>query len=162
VDGVAIRVLRADDEARLERLFYRLSPESVYRRFFTLYSSPPPGALRELSDLDHDTKDAAVAAVGDEVVGVGRYAAVPGRRGVAEVAVVVDDAWQGRGLGARLLACAASLARLHGYSTLTASVLADNAPAIRMLRRAFPGAVWTASGAEYELRVPLTVERIPA
>lgn len=161
-DTVAIRLIRADDEARLERLFYRLSPESVYRRFFTLYSHPPAGALHALSDLDHVTKDAAVAAVGDEVVGVGRYAAVTGEPGTAEVAVVVEDAWQGRGLGRRLLACAESLARLHGYTTLVATVLADNAPAIRMLRAVFPDAVWTSNGTEYELRIPLSLERIPA
>lgn len=161
-ENVAIRVIRPDDAARLERLFYRLSPESVYRRFFTLYSHPPEGVLQKLADLDHTTHDAAVAVVGDEVVGVGRYAADPREPGAAEVAVVVDDAWQGRGLGQRLLACAASLARLHGYTTLTAVVLADNAPAIRMLRQAFPDAVWTLGGAEYELRVPLAAERIPA
>ena len=161
-DNVAIRVIRPDDAARLERLFYRLSPESVYRRFFTLYSHPPAGAIRKLADLDHLTQDAVVAVAGDEVVGVGRYAADAREPGAAEVAVVVDDAWQGRGLGSRLLGCAASLARLHGYTTLTAVVLADNAPAIRMLRRAYPDAVWTLDGHEYELRVPLAAERIPA
>lgn len=160
--NVATRVIRPDDAARLERLFYRLSPESVYRRFFTLYTSPPPGVLCKLVDVDHETRDAAVAVVDDEVVGVGRYAADPREPGAAEVAVVVDDAWQGHGLGSRLLALAAGLARLHGYTTLTAVVLADNAPAIRMLRRAFPDAQWLLSGSEYELRVPLVAERIPA
>lgn len=151
--GVAVRVIRPDDAARLERLFYRLSPESVYRRFFTLYTTPPCGVLRALTDLDHDRRDAMVAVVGDEVVGVGRYAAVPGEPATAEVAVVVDDAWQGRGLGRRLLECAAGLARLHGFTTITATVLADNRPAIGLLRRVFPDAVWTADGGEYEVRV---------
>jgi GNAT superfamily N-acetyltransferase len=160
--NVAVRVIRPDDAERLRRLFYRRSPESVYRRFFTLYSTPPPGVLVKLADLDHDTHDAMVAVAGDEIVGVGRYAADPARPGVAEVAVVVDDAWQGHGLGTRLLALAAGLARLHGYRTLSALVLADNVPAVRMLRAAFPGAQWTASGAEYELTVALGQERIPA
>ena len=163
--GVAIRVIRADDAARLERLFYRLSPESVYRRFFTLYTTPPAGAIAKLTDLDHDTHDAMVAVAGDEIVGVGRYAADPRRPGVAEVAVVVDDTWQGHGLGRRLLALASGLARLHGYATLSAVVLADNVPAIRMLRAAFPDATWTANGSEYELTIPLAAhdsERIPA
>ncbi|HEV2889421.1 MAG TPA: GNAT family N-acetyltransferase [Frankiaceae bacterium] len=162
-ENVAIRVIRPDDAARLERLFYRLSPESVYRRFFTLYTTPPPGVMCRLIEVDHDTRDAAVAVVGDEIVGVGRYAADSREPGAAEVAVVVDDAWQGHGLGARLLAVAAALARLHGYTTLTAVVLADNAPAIRMLRKAFPDAEWRLGSGEYELRVPLLArERIPA
>lgn len=160
--GVAIRVLRADDDVRLCRLFYRLSPESVYRRFFTLYTDPPKHAIEALSHLDHDTRDAVVAVVGDEVVGVGRYAAVPSAPRTAELAVVVEDAWQGQGLGTRLLECAVALARVHGMTTLVATVLAENRPAIRMLRTAFPDAVWTPDGAEYELRVPLAAERIPA
>jgi RimJ/RimL family protein N-acetyltransferase len=155
--GVAVRVIRADDEERLGRLFYRLSPESVYRRFFTLYTAPPAHALRELSHLDHDRRDAVVAVVGDEVVGVARYAAVgPDATGAAEVAVLVEDAYQGRGLGARLLACVTGLARLHGFRTLVATVLADNRPAIALLHATYPDAVWTANGTEYELRVPLT------
>jgi GNAT superfamily N-acetyltransferase len=160
---VAVRIIRPDDEARLGRLFYRLSPESVYRRFFTLYTVPPPHALYELSHLDHDRKDAVVAVVGDEVVGVGRYAALSSEPDTAEVAVVVEDAWQGQGLGRRLLACATGLARLHGFRTIVATVLADNRPAIALLRSMYPDAEWTASGGEYELRVPLAArERVPA
>ena len=156
--GVAIRVLRADDADRLCRMFYRLSPDTIYRRLFTLYTDPR--AIEGLAYVDHDSRDAMVACVGDEIVGVGRYACVA--PGVAEVAVVVEDAWQGRGLGPRLLDCAVALARVHGVHTLVATVLAENAPAIAMLRRAFPDAEWTARGTEYELRVPLVAERIPA
>jgi GNAT superfamily N-acetyltransferase len=156
---IAIRVLRPDDADRLCRLFYRLSPESVYRRFFTLYTHPPRDAIRTLTDLDHEQRDAVVAVVGDEVVGVGRYAALAGEPGAVEVAVIVEDAYQGRGLGRRLLACATGLARLHGFTTLTATVLADNRPAIALLRSAYPDAVWTPNGAEYDLRVALLPER---
>ena len=153
VTAPALRVIRDDDAARLERLFYRLSPESVYRRFFTHYSRPPADALRRLVLLDHDTRDAMVAVVDGEIVGVGRYAAVA--PGVAEIAVLVEDAWQGRGLGRRLLGCVAALARLHGMHELCATVLAENTPAIRMLREVFPDGVWTPNGSEYEWRVAL-------
>jgi RimJ/RimL family protein N-acetyltransferase len=156
--GIAVRLLRADDEERLSRLFYRLSPESVYRRFFTLYTHPPAGALRELTTVDHDRRDAIVAVVGDEVVGVARYAAARDPH-TAEVACLVEDAYQGNGLGARLLGGVTALARLHGFTTLEATVLADNVPAIAMLRRVYPDAVWVPNGTEYALRVPLTPER---
>ena len=149
----ALRVIQAEDEARLERLFYRLSPESVYRRFFTLYTTPPSGAMRKLVDLDHDTRDAVVAVVDEEIVGVARYAAVGPHE--AEVAVVVEDAWQGHGLGRRLLECVTALARVHGMTALTASVLAENGPAIAMLRAVFPAGVWTPDGTQYEWRVEL-------
>lgn len=160
--SIGVRLIRPDDAERLRRLFYRLSPETVYRRFFTLYSHPPEDKLCALTNLDHDQRDAMVAVVGDEVVGVARYAALAGRPGVAEVAVLVEDAYQGRGLGPRLLDCAVALARLHGMTTVTATVLAENRPAIAMLRAAFPDAVWTANGAEYDLVVPLVREAVPA
>ena len=150
VAAPAFRLIQAADEDRLGRLFYRLSPESVYRRFFTLYSTPPAGVLHKLADLDHDTRDAIVAVVDDEIVGVARYSVVA--PGVAEIAVVVEDAWQGHGLGRRLLTCVAALARVHGVHTLTATVLAENRPAIAMLRAVFPGGVWTPQGTEYEWR----------
>jgi GNAT superfamily N-acetyltransferase len=160
--SVAVRVIRADDAERLGRLFYRLSPESVYRRFFTLYSHPPAHALQALSDLDHDRRDAVVAVVDGEIVGVARYAALAGQDRTAEIAVVVADDHQGQGLGRRLLACVNGLARLHGMTTLTATVLADNRPAIGLLRAVYPQAAWTANGTEYELRVPLLAERVSA
>ena len=149
----ALRIIQTEDEPRLERLFYRLSPESVYRRFFTLYTTPPSGALQKLADLDHDTRDAVVAVVDDEIVGVARYATVGPYE--AEVAVLVEDAWQGRGLGKRLIECVTALARVHGITTLCATVLAENQPAIAMLRSAFPGSTFVPDGTEYEWRVEL-------
>jgi GNAT superfamily N-acetyltransferase len=157
VTAPALRVIQASDEAGLERLFYRLSPESVYRRFFTLYTTPPCGVIRRLADLDHDSRDAMVAVVDDEIVAVARYAAVgPGE---AEVAVLVEDAWQGHGLGRRLLTCVAAMARVHGYTTLTATVLAENRPALAMLRAVFPAGEWTPDGTEYAWRVALAPQR---
>jgi hypothetical protein len=47
-------------------------------------------------------------------------------------------------------------------TTLTATVLADNRPAIGLLRTVYPQAAWTAHGTEYELRVPLLAERVSA
>lgn len=157
VTAPALRVIQAGDECRLERMFYRLSPESVYRRFFTLYTSPPPGALHALTDLDHDSRDAVVATVGDEIVGVARYATIA--PGVAEVAVIVEDAWQGHGLGRRLLECVAALAQVHGVRTFCATLLAENRQAAAMLRAVFPGGVFTSNGTEYEWRAPLHPER---
>ncbi len=156
--NVTVRLVHDDDEDRLCRLFYRLSPESVYRRFFTLYTHPPKGALHTLSHVDHDQRDAVVAVVAvvdDEIVGVGRYAALAESPGEAEVAILVEDACQGQGLGRRLLDGATSLAQLHGMTTLSATVLAENVPAIAMLRSAFPDAQWVSNGAEYDVRVAL-------
>jgi hypothetical protein len=83
-----IRSIKDTDLDALRRLFFRLSPETIYRRFFTLYSRPPEEALRHLCFVDHHDRVAFVADVDGDLVGVARFDRVPGTT-EAEVAVVV-------------------------------------------------------------------------
>src|SRR5579859_2355963 len=50
-----VRPIRPDDSVRLQRTFERLSPETIYRRFFSPIHTPPPGTLHRLANVDHDT-----------------------------------------------------------------------------------------------------------
>ena len=129
---VHVRALRADDCARLTRLFEQLSDESVYFRFF----SPTPRATAaqlELKGLDGADHVALVALVGDEIVAVVRYDRLSSAEGEAEVALEVADAQQHRGIGTLLLRHLAEVAREHGIRTLSAVVLPGNARLFRML-----------------------------
>ena len=74
---VETRPVRPDDGPLFCRLWDRLSPETVYRRFHAPLRSPPLGAHR-LVEVDHDLREALVAVVGGEVVGVARYDRSPG------------------------------------------------------------------------------------
>ena len=96
-----VRPIEPGDADRLERMFFRLSPTTIYRRFFSPIHEPSPRMLMWLTNVDHDRREALVALDGDEIVAVARY---DGRAGAteAEIAVTVEDAWQHRGVGRRL------------------------------------------------------------
>lgn len=151
---VELRPLERQDRQRLVRLFKRLSPETVYRRFLSPIQEPSEGGLDRLLDLDHREREAVAAVSGEEVIGVARYARTPGT-GSADLAVVVEDAWQGRGLGRFLLERLAELARRRGIDRFTATIHSENRPAIRVLRRSFPAASFRLDGTEVDAELPL-------
>jgi GNAT superfamily N-acetyltransferase len=152
---VSIRPLGEDDGERLRRLFFRLSPLSVYRRFLSPLPAPRDEGLARLLDLDHCNREALAAVDDDDIVAVARYARSPGSE-AADIAIVVADDWQHDGLGLRLLERLAGLARRRGVRYFEATVLGDNTPALQLVRHAFPGsrARWDAGVAEF--RIPLT------
>jgi GNAT superfamily N-acetyltransferase len=149
---VEIRALGRDDGERMRRLFFRLSPLSVYRRFLSPLPRPREEGLRRLLDVDHCDREALAALDGDEIVAVVRYARQPGSE-VAEIAVVVADDWQRDGLALLLLQRLGRIARLRGIQRFQASVLGENAPALRLVMRVFPAsqARWESGMAEFEI-----------
>lgn len=140
---VATRPVRPADAALLCRMWPRLSAETVYRRFHAPLRRPPAGALPYLVGVDHAWREAVVAVVGGEIVGVARYDRSPAAPTTAEVAVVVEDAWQGVGIGRQLLRALTGLAADRGVATLTADVQPDNARVLSLVRRLLPGATST-------------------
>jgi GNAT superfamily N-acetyltransferase len=156
--AVATRPVRPDDASLFCRLWERLSPETVYRRFHAPLRRPPVGADR-LVRVDHDLREALVAVVGGDVVGVARYDRSPADRSTAEVAVVVEDAWQGVGVGRQLLEQLTGLAARRGVRTLTATVQRDNDRVIGLIERLLPGSIFTPDADVYDVASPL---RAPA
>jgi GNAT superfamily N-acetyltransferase len=125
---VVIRPLTAADGPELERGLEQLSPRSRYRRFLGT-PSIGPAEVRYLTDVDHHDHEALGAA--DPRTGAGiavaRYVREPGTDS-AEIAVTVDDEWQGRGVGTALLLRLADRARAEGIRRFTGLLLAENAP----------------------------------
>ena len=161
VDGAAltIRPIEATDVDRLARMFDRLSPETVYYRFLAPLPRLPRSTLVRLSDVDHCLRDALVALDGDEIVAVARYNAVvrtaPTRTRDAEIALTVEDAWQRRGVGRRLVRRLGVLAARRGFDAFVATIHPDNRAALALMRDLVPDAtVWFSSG-EYQARLPL-------
>lgn len=166
---VTVRPIRPDDAARLERLFYRLSPETVYRRFFTLVAEPDPAVLRYLAEVDHDRRVALVAVLGDEIIGVARYDRVvrdhagdepdggDERDGAsdAEAALLTEDAWQGRGVATVLLGHLAEVARSQGLTAFVATVLGENRQVVRLLRGLSPDTQVEVVDGQYRVVAPL-------
>ncbi|MDQ1709896.1 MAG: hypothetical protein QOG49_1281 [Frankiaceae bacterium] len=152
--AVLLRELCGADEPRMGRLFFRLSPETIYRRFMTHYSDPQP--LRPLLDVDGDRR-LAVVAVDDtgEIIGVARYAKLADDSSAADIAVLVEDAAQRHGVGSALLAELTDKARAAGVRRFTGTMLAGNDACANLLRKAFPDVVLQTSHGETTLHVTL-------
>lgn len=104
-DGVlvTVRPIQPEDEAELTALYARLSPETAYQRFFTVMARLPPDWAHFLAHVDYERRMALVAVDPlDRLIAVARYD-YDERAEEAEIAIVVQDAWQGKGLGTVLL-----------------------------------------------------------
>jgi GNAT superfamily N-acetyltransferase len=134
---VRLRPVRPDDESRLQALFERLSPQSVYQRFFASHRRLPAAWYREFANVDYVRRLALVAEeVGPDGVrlrGVARWEPSEEDEAV-EIALVIEDAWQGRGLGARLFHGLLDAAATRGIHRFCADVLAENERMLRLLR----------------------------
>ncbi len=150
---VTIRAIEPADAYPLLRMFDRLSPESIYHRFFSPMPRPRRAALLHLSGLDHELHEALVAEVDREVVGVARFDGRPGEED-AEVAVIVEDSWQDRGLGTLLLHQLARVGARRGLVAFRATVLGENRRALPFLRRLSPEADVRFEDGEYQIYAP--------
>jgi GNAT superfamily N-acetyltransferase len=153
MDGTAVltRPVQLDDEPRFYRLWPRLSRDTIYRRFHSPLHWLPPETVHRLVDVDHQDSEAVVAVAGDEVVGVARYARDCTDPTRADFAVLVEDAWQGRGLGHQLLEEIFRLAADRGVRTATAAIQADNARMVALVRHLLPGSRLALDSAVYQL-----------
>jgi GNAT superfamily N-acetyltransferase len=122
-----VRPLRLSDAEPLRDMLYRLSDESTYQRFFEFKKSHPREEIEELVDSAHQENVALVATTLDagEVVGMARYDLDPATQ-LADVAFVVADAWQKKGIGTALMRRIVEIARARGVAGFTADVLPTN------------------------------------
>ncbi|MFD1146274.1 bifunctional acetate--CoA ligase family protein/GNAT family N-acetyltransferase [Saccharothrix hoggarensis] len=132
---VHLRPITPDDAEKLLAFHGRLSERTRYYRYFGPYPRMPKRDVERFSTVDHADRVAFTALLGDDIVAVGRYDRL-GEGSSAEVAFVVEDAHQGRGLGSILLEHLAAAARERGLSRFTAEVLAENGQMVRIFRDA--------------------------
>lgn len=122
---VHVRPVRPGDAGRVEAFHARQSRESIYLRYFTPMPRLGPRELDRLVNVDYVTRLGLVALLGDEIVGMASYDTWHDRN-EAEVAFIVDDDHQGRGLATVLLEYLLVAARENGFDGLTAQVLPTN------------------------------------
>ena len=136
-DTITIRPIEPEDKPLLLDAFERLSQRSRERRFLTPATELSAEDLRYLTEVDHRRHEALVAIEPEHgrIVGVARYVQVPGEREVAEVAVVVADDWQRRGVATGLLMALSRRARENGVLRYRAYVSSDNEVVIDALAR---------------------------
>lgn len=137
---LCIRAIRSDDKAALVELFGRLSRQAIYYRFLGAKKRLTSSELVYLTELDFHRKAALVASLDEDgrerIVGVGRYTCPPGGPDdQAEVALTVEDALQGRGIGTLLLKRLMQVAIAEGVRRFDAYLLADNHRMVDLLER---------------------------
>lgn len=139
-DGSRLRLrpIRPEDQDRLIAFHDRLSRQTAYQRFFAVVKRLPPDWAHFLANVDYERRLALLAEHGApealELVGVARYEQT-GRADTAELAFVIQDGWQNRGLGTLMLDALLTAADARGIRRFRASVLADNTRMIDLLVR---------------------------
>jgi acetyltransferase len=136
-ESLFVRPVRHDD-GELEETFVRaLSLESRYQRMLSGGTKVTPEWIDSMTHIDYHRHMAfAVTTVSDGIeqfVGVGRYV-VDAVKSSAEVALVLSDAWQGQGLGRRLLETLLEHAASAGIGEALGTVLATNVAMLRLVR----------------------------
>jgi len=132
-----IRAFQPGDQDDLLAAVGRTSAVSLYRRFFTVkrgFSEREQQFFLNVDFKDHVALMAWIDEAGRQViVGGGRYVVV--RPGVAEVAFIVIDQYQGQGIGGAIMRHLAIIARATGLRTLIAEVLPENAPMLKLFEK---------------------------
>ncbi|MBA9004422.1 bifunctional acetate--CoA ligase family protein/GNAT family N-acetyltransferase [Thermomonospora cellulosilytica] len=131
-----IRPIRGSDADLLRAFYARLSPESIYYRFFSPRPRLSDREVEHFTNVDHDDRVALIVTIGDAMVAVVRYDKIADEPGTAEVAFLVEDAHQGRGLGSVLLEHVAAAARERKVRRFVAHVLPDNRRMTKVFRDA--------------------------
>lgn len=138
-DGGVVRVrpITPADADELQRFHTALSERSRYLRYFGPYPRISAKDLYRTTHVDYRDRVGLVVVLGDSIIAVGRYELLdrPGKRS-AEVAFVVADEHQGRGLGSILLEHLAGAAAENGIETFVAEVLAENTVMVTVFREA--------------------------
>jgi acetyltransferase len=136
---VAIRPAARGDRDRIQALVRGLKPRSRQLRFFHGVQELSQPLLERFSRAeargDYTLLAFAVDRIGEIPVGMAQYSAAPYPTR-CEFAVVVADAWQGLGIGARLVRGMVSTARAAGFESIDGEVLIENKPMLSLIRNA--------------------------
>jgi acetate---CoA ligase (ADP-forming) len=124
-----VRAIRPDDEEKILAFFYRLSSRSIYLRFHHVLTDLSKEEAHQYASVDYDNTFAVVAVQGEgpeeKIIGVGRYWRLPSPE-KAEVALVVEDPHQHKGIGTHLLEQLCFAAQEHGIDIFEAQVLPES------------------------------------
>ena len=127
-DGGTIHVRSVDpaDAPGIVAMHSRFSERTRYLRYFGAYPRIPARDLHRFANVDHRDREAFVALVDEHVIAVGRYERLAAGGPDAEVAFVVEDAHQGRGIAPVLLRALVPAALDAGITEFVAEVLPGN------------------------------------
>lgn len=149
-----IRLIAPEDRSALVEMGARCSAETLRRRFHGPLGDAPASRVAELLQWGGRGTDHMVAVVDGAIVGIGSLHV--GRGGDGEIAVLVEDAWQGTGVGRRLTAHLLRRGTERGVAAIVADVLREPSFVLEHLHRAIATSSVDFDGATATVRIPLT------
>lgn len=150
------RPITPDDAGALVRFFDELGQQSRYFRFFRVKNQLSEEEVEYFTHVDYHDRMAFVAYHDDALVAVGRYDRNEDEPTTAEIAFIVADSQQGRGIGTQLLQLLTTYARSHGVDRFSAFVLPDNLQMMRVFRNSGYELHRTLDEGVYNVDFPLT------
>ncbi len=156
---VRFRPIRPSDVDEMRRLFYRFSDEGVYYRYFSPIKTMPHAKMQEYVNVDYRNTMCIVGLIGEpgegRIVAEARYVRIPGSS-FADLAFVVDEAYQGRGIATFLFMTLIKIAKSRNIGGLQADVLATNKSMLKVLEKAPYPVKAMLDGGIYQLKIPLS------
>jgi acyl-CoA hydrolase/GNAT superfamily N-acetyltransferase len=154
---VLIRPIKPTDESLLHGMFYRLSQETIYKRFCGIVKYMPHKNLQRFCTVDYERDMTLVATTRqgelERVVGLATYNLNP-QTGFAEMAMLVDDAFQRRGIGKLLMRRMTELAKARQVRGFTAYTLGYNSPMLCVFQCTGFAVEVTPEGEGFAVRIP--------
>lgn len=126
-----LRPVTPDDQALLLDMFHQQSENTIYLRFFSHKTTLTQRELERYTTVDHRDRVAFVILLGGQIIGIGRYDRTE-KPDDAEVAFLISDAHQGRGIGSILLEHLSAAALENGIDHFSAEVLPENRAMLRV------------------------------
>lgn len=157
-----LRPLLLTDEAKLRDMFYRLSPDSIQYRFFSMIRTLPHERLQEFLRVDYEA-DMALVVLTDrtpdaQMIAIAHYTRDP-QTNFADAAFLVRDDWQGKGVGTALMDRLVQAAKANGIAGFTADVLMANHGMLRVFHRCGYAVESKLISGVYRLRIPFRRRR---
>lgn len=136
--NVRFRAIKPSDEDQMRRLFYRFSDKAIYYRYFSPIKTMPHEKMQEYVNVDYRDTLSIVALSGETsqqtIIAEARFARLPDKP-LVDIAFVVDEAYQGYGIGSFMYEMLARLAKDRGIQKLTADILPSNTAMLKVLEK---------------------------
>jgi len=134
---VLLRPIRPEDEPLEREMLSSLSEETLRMRFFRMIGEITHEMLVRFCNIDYDRDMAVVAEITEDrkrrIIGIGRFAGEHDLK-TGEIGILVHDAFQGKGLGYKLMQVLINIAKEKGLEELHGTALTENTRILRMVR----------------------------
>ena len=135
-DGTEVlyRPISPDDDDKILEFYYSLSRETIYFRFFSGRKNVPMSRIRDYTHIDYERNFAMVVEFENKIIGIGHYIITDNPETV-EMAVVMHDDWQRKGIGTHFLRYLIEIAKERGIKHITATILLENYKILKTIEK---------------------------